>query len=179
MTMSISHYQLDTRDLSVMQDFYTRVLGFVVTDSGVFGEQRRKLVFMSLNPGEHHQLVLTETDGGKIAAGAVNHLAFRVADLAALRAYHGAVDGYGDLPIETISHGNTWSFYFRDPEGNRVEIFTGTPWHVAQPCRFDIDLSMPDEELTAWTLERVTEMADFKPIDEFYGGLGKRLEGSR
>lgn len=178
MSMSLSHYQLYVRDLRAMQDFYTGTLGFVVTDAGVVGDGT-KLVFMSLNPGEHHQLVMTETDGGEIAAGAVDHLAFRVDDLAALRAYRGAVDGHGGLTIETISHGNTWSIYFRDPEGNRIEIFTATPWHVAQPCRFDIDLSLPDEELTAWTLEKVAGMADFQPAGDFRANLGQRLENSR
>ena len=32
-----------------------------------------------------------------------------------------------------MSHGNTLSIYFNDPEGNGLEVFWDTPWHVAQP----------------------------------------------
>ena len=40
-----------------------------------------------------------------------------------------------------MDHGNAWSLYFRDPEGNRLEVFCDTQWYVEQPCLEDLDLS--------------------------------------
>lgn len=28
------------------------------------------------------------------------------------------------------NHGNAWSIYFADPEGNRIELYTPSPWYV-------------------------------------------------
>ena len=43
-----------------MQDFYTRVLGFTVTDGGELetAEGSMTIVFLSRDPREHHQIVL-------------------------------------------------------------------------------------------------------------------------
>ena len=85
------------------------------------------------------------------------------------------LQGYGDLAVETVSHGTSWSVYFRDPEGNRLELFVDTPWHVAQPLRFPIDLSMPDNELIAWTKERNSGLPDFQSAVKWFDALEGRL----
>jgi catechol-2,3-dioxygenase len=171
MTIALSHFEIRTRDLPRMEAFYTATLGFVVTDRSAEG----KMVFLSANPGEHHQIVLAQAAEGDFASGSLDHLAFRVADLAALRRRHEALLGYGDLPVETVSHGTSWSVYFRDPEGNRLELFVDTPWHVAQPLRFPIDLSMPDEALVAWTEQQISGHADFQAAADWVEALEARL----
>ena len=40
----------------------------------------------------------------------------------------------------------TRCLYLRDPEGNRVEVFIDTPWHVTQPYREPMDLSLPTKK---------------------------------
>ena len=176
MTLSLSHFEIKARDLARLEDFYTRILGFVVTDRSP--ENAHGMIFLSLNPGEHHQIVLAEAGGGDFSAGSLDHLAFRVKDLGALRGYHASLLRYGGLPVDTVSHGTSWSVYFRDPEGNRMELFAATPWHVAQPVRFAIDLSLPDKELIAWTKDRIAAMTDFQPAKPWLAGLAKRLRGS-
>jgi catechol 2,3-dioxygenase len=42
--------------------------------------------------------------------------------------------------IEQKDHGNAWSFYVADPEGNRLELYCPTPWHVSQPTWWSLDL---------------------------------------
>ena len=32
-----------------------------------------------------------------------------------------------------IDHGNAWSIYFPDPEGNTIECYLDSPWQVSQP----------------------------------------------
>jgi hypothetical protein len=103
-----------------------------------------------------------------------------VEDLGALRGYDKAIRGYGGLPVDAVSHGTSWSVYFRDPEGNRLELFADTPWHVAQPVRFAIDLSLPDAELIPWTKAKIAKLADFQPAEQWFKGLAKRLpDGGR
>ena len=55
MTLSaqLTHFGVHTTDLDRMVDFYTRVMGFVVSDSGTGGSGAR-IAFMTQNPECHH-----------------------------------------------------------------------------------------------------------------------------
>src|SRR5205085_12324938 len=66
-------------------------------------------------------------------------------DLGALRAMHGRLQGEDVTHVAPIWHGNALSVYFRDPEGNRLEIFLDTPWYVRQPQRIPMDLRLPED----------------------------------
>jgi len=173
MPVSLSHLEIKVHDLPEMEDFYTRVLGFIVTDRSEHGDHQ--MIFLSCDPGEHHQIVLAAADTGDSADGSLDHLAFRVEDLKSLRVLYGALELYGGLEVETVSHGTTWSVYCRDPEGNRVELFVDTPWHVAQPLRFSIDLSQPDDALIAWTEEKISSLTDFQPAERWLEDHRQRL----
>ncbi len=173
MPVSLSHFEIKVRDLPKMEEFYTRVLGFLVTDRSPPGGHQ--MVFLSVNADEHHQIVLAQSDGGDFAAGSLDHMAFRVDDLRSLRELHAALNSHGGLPAETVSHGTAWSVYFRDPEGNRIEFFVDTPWHVAQPVRFPIDLSLPNDELIAATEERIRTLVDFQPAERWFDAHRQRV----
>ena len=58
--LSFSHFGFFVRDIPGMEDFYTRVLGFAVTDRGELDTPRGRvsLVFMTRDPKDHHQIVL-------------------------------------------------------------------------------------------------------------------------
>jgi catechol 2,3-dioxygenase-like lactoylglutathione lyase family enzyme len=56
--VAFSHVGLRVTDLAHMEDFYTRVVGLLVTDRGTLRDDGPTLVFLSRNPDEHHQLVL-------------------------------------------------------------------------------------------------------------------------
>lgn len=167
--IALSHFELKVRDLGVMEDFYTRALGFVVTD------RSESMIFLSAHPGEHHQLVLGRAADGDFRSGSLDHLAFRVGNLSALKARHADLAAIGDVEMEGVSHGNAWSIYLRDPEGNRLEIFTDTPWHVAQPVRFAVDLAMAEDDLIAWTEAKVSVMPGYRPLGEWQGDHKKAL----
>ncbi|WP_418317230.1 VOC family protein [Piscinibacter sakaiensis] len=164
--MALSHFELYVRDVASMERFYTDELGFVVTDRGA-GEAA--MVFLSRHPDEHHQIVLNPRPSAPAIESPVDHLSFRVASLAGLRQFRDALAARGTA-VDAVSHGTSWSIYFRDPEGNRLEIFVDTPWHVPQPCRFDIDLALSDEQLLATTLARVAEMPGFCDIAQWRKG---------
>ena len=147
-SLTLSHVGIFVTDIQRMVDFYTRFLGFVVSDRGPRPDG--EIVFMTRDPDEHHQIVFANVPSEK-ARTVVQQLSFKVESLATLKGYHRRL---ADAPIihegpnlGCVSHGNAVSKYFRDPAGNRVEIFFDTPWYVNQPMRITIDLALPDEQL--------------------------------
>ncbi len=162
--LSLSHFELYVHDVAKMERFYTASLGFVVTDRGV-GEGA--LVFLSRNPDEHHQLVLNPRPSVRAATSPLDHISFRVASLSDLRRFRDALAGSG-AQVDPVSHGTSWSIYFRDPEGHRLEIFVDTPWYVHQPCKFKIDLGLSDEGLLAFTKDKVVNMPGYSDMQDWH-----------
>ncbi len=156
-SLSLSHLELCVKNVARMEQFYTEVLGFVATDRGK-GDQA--MVFLSKSPDEHHQIVLSP--GGDGRSGALDHIALRVETLDSLRRVFEILKRRDDVSFETVSHGTTWSIYMNDPEGNRVEVFADTPWHVDQPVRFVIDLNLSDEELFRRTEDAIRTRPGFQ-----------------
>ncbi len=171
--LTLSHLELRVADVSKMERFYTEVLGFVSTDRD---NGDNAMVFLSKSPDEHHQIVLNPGGEGAGSLGALDHIALRVESLKALRKIYGALKAQNDVSYETVSHGTTWSIYMRDPEGNRVEVFTDTPWHVAQPVRFAIDLDLTDEELVRRTEDAIRTRPGFGPVDAWKKAHRSRFE---
>ena len=89
MTLSaqLTHFGVHTTDLDRMVEFYTRVMGFVISD-----------------------------------------------------------------------HGNAWALYFKDPEGNPVELYVDSPFYTPQPCG-ELDLDQPNDEI----LRRTEAMCRSRP----------------
>jgi catechol-2,3-dioxygenase len=162
-SLLLSHLELYVSDIKRVEQFYTRCLGFVVTDRGDGDEG---MVFLSRNPTEHHQLVLNPQPTRPASKSPVDHISFRVQSLSNLRRFYLSISE-AQLPFESVSHGTTWSLYLRDPEDNRIEIFTDTPWYVHQPCKFKIDLQLSDEELHALTKSKISELPGFCPIEDW------------
>ena len=44
----------------------------------------------------------------------------------------------GVTEVVPVTHGNSVSLYFRDPEGNRIECYLDSPWYCAQPQRMEV-----------------------------------------
>ncbi len=147
-SLVFSHMGFYVRDLDRMARFYKEVMGFFQTDSGDLGPVQ--LVFLSRDPSEHHQIVLASGRPVDQNYSVINQMSLRVPDLATLREMQRRVSaepGVTDLVCAT--HGNAVSIYFRDPEGNRLEVFVDTPWYCEQPLREPIDLSQSDEAVWA------------------------------
>jgi catechol-2,3-dioxygenase len=166
-------------DVARMQDFYTRVLGFVVTDRGVLetADGPLTLVFLSRDPREHHQIVLASGRPAQLEFNAINQISFRLHDLAGLREMHLRLQHEPVSHIAPICHGNALSVYFRDPEGNRMELFIDTPWYVRQPQRIPMDMKLPDSELWAWAEAEARKQPDFKPVEQWRAQIEKRMGG--
>ena len=173
-SISFSHMGMFVADLARMEDFYTRVLGFSATDRGVLGST--SLVFLSRNPREHHQIVLASGRPAEVKFNPINQISFRVPDLAALRRMHEILQDESVPDLAPITHGNALSIYFRDPEGNRLELYIDTPWYVEQPVRVPLDMSMPDRELWAWVEADARKRPGFRPAEEWRAEVARRMK---
>ena len=172
----LTHIGLYVEDMDAMVAFYTGLVGMVVTDHGEL--TGRQLTFLSRRPEEHHQLVLVS---GRRADGDVrllSQISFRLADddLGALRWFHRRALELGAGGMEARNHGNSWSIYFDDPEGNRVELYTATPWYVSQPWRVELDLTDSDELIHETTRGLIEQSGRaWAPLDSWKQDFADRL----
>ena len=112
----LSHVGLYVRDVPKMIDFYTQVLGFVVSD----GAEDGRITFLSRNPSDHHQVVLVRGRQTEDEIPMVQQVSFNVGTLPQVQKAFRKVRDAGCEGIRPICHGNAWSVYFQDPEGNPV-----------------------------------------------------------
>ncbi len=172
-----SHVGIHVTDLRPMVEFYTRFLGFTLTDRGPLDTPPGpiELAFLSRDPDEHHQVVLVTGRPADAGFNTVNQISFRVDGLRALRAMHARLAGEPVTDVQAVSHGNALSVYFRDPEGNRIELFIDTPWYVSQPLRIPMDLSLSDDALWKWVEETARPLPGFKPREEWRREMTARM----
>ena len=136
----LAHVGIYAHDKPKLEHFYSTVLGLVVTDSGK-ARSGMELTFLSANPGNHHQLVLVSGRPDTPGFNPINQISFMVDSLADLRVVHRRALDNGATDMRVTSHGNAWSCYFKDPEGNTLEAYVATPFHVPQPHGEPLDLS--------------------------------------
>jgi catechol-2,3-dioxygenase len=174
---AFSHMGMFVADLARMRDFYTRVLGFTVTDSGELETPRGKLqfVFLSRNPAEHHQIVLATGKPADLPFNPINQISFRMAEFSGLREMYRRVVAEKVKELYPASHGNALSVYFHDPEGNRIELFVDTPWYVQQPLRIPMDMNLSDDELWKWAEAEARKQPGFKPVAEWRAEMARRM----
>jgi len=172
-----SHMGMFVADLARMRDFYTRVLGFTVTDEGEIEMHGKPIgfVFLSRDPRDHHQIVLATGRPGQLPFNPINQISFRMAEFSGLREMYHRVVGEKVKELYPVSHGNALSVYFHDPEGNRIELFVDTPWYVKQPLRVPMDMRLSDNELWAWAEREASKMPGFKPVEEWRSEVSRRM----
>lgn len=156
----LGHAVLMVADLARSLEFYTRVLGFKVSDVYPPTMVPGGMVFLRFN-ADHHGVALVGRSGEAAVgspAGArdLHHLAFEVATLdEVLRARdhlerHGvAIDFEGRRRA-----GAQIAVEFRDPDGHRLEIYWGldqVPWNGAS--------RPPEEWVEAHSLEAALDHA--------------------
>ena len=143
----LAHMGIFVRDREKMVKFYTDVLGLMVTDEGRGARRRMHLTFMSADPDEHHQVVLVTGRPEDSGFNPINQVSFLVESLGQLREVHQRALDRGATAMRTVSHGNAWSIYFLDPEGNALEAYLHTPFYVPQPHGEPLDLEKSDDEI--------------------------------
>lgn len=178
MKLRWSHAVLLVRNMDEMLDFYTNVLGFQITDRGSFpGPNESEIVFMSQVDTDHHQLAFVDGKRDENSPNSVHHFAFRVDSLDDVKRMDArlAEDGRVENRLP-LTHGNAWSIYFSDPEGNGIEIFCDTPWHVRQPQGAVWDREKTNDEILGETRRSFESKPAFGPIEDFYRARTKELK---
>lgn len=170
---SLTHLGFYVTDMPTMVAFYTGQLGMVVTDSGEGAGAA--WTFLSGDPAEHHQIVLaTGRPAGSFQL--LNQVSFRLPDLEGLRTYHRHLSGTGANGLEAVTHGNSWSVYFLDPEGNRIELYCSSPWYVSQPMRIHVDMGQSVDTLMAETDALTRDDPSRRPLADWSDEIREMLE---
>lgn len=173
-SLVFSHMGFYVRDLERMARFYRDVLCFTETDRGDLGAVQ--LVFLSRDPAEHHQLVLATGRPTDLTFSVINQISFRVPDIATLRFVRDRVTADADVSdLLCATHGNAVSIYFRDPEGNRLEVFVDTPWYCEQPLREPISLDQPDDAILARAEAIARSRPQFQPRAQWQAEMVRRM----
>jgi catechol-2,3-dioxygenase len=142
----LGHTGLWVNDLAKMKDFYTRVLGLVVTDE----DEEQGMVFLSSRPeAEHHELVLAHGRVGGPEVKVTHQISWRVNSLEDVLVFHERFKQEGIPVQQEVTHGNAVGIYFFDPEGNRNEVYWPTGRDVRQPFRKTLNLDQPAEQVLA------------------------------
>lgn len=116
--LQIRHFGLRTRDVDRAIDWYARAFGAQVRFRNQFA------AFMSFDD-EHHRMVIWddgETEDKPAAAAGVDHIGFMCSDPHQLAEHYERLRGLGIKPAMSVNHHFTSSIYYRDPDGNEVEI---------------------------------------------------------
>jgi len=177
-----SHLGLVVSDIEMMEDFYTRVVGFEKTDSGT-ASQGITMTFMTLDPSEHHQVFLVEGKPDDLPSNklipdgppVLHHLSFRLDSLSDLQKMYKRLKPEVKDDPRTVTHGVCWAMYAKDPEGNAIEFFADTPWYVHQPFLKPMDFNIDSDTLFAETEALLRNAPGFQPLDDFHKNLEKRI----
>jgi len=172
-SLTLSHVGIFVTDIERMVDFYTRFLGFVVSDRGPRPDG--EIVFMTRDPNEHHQFVMASGRPAELPFNPVNQLSFRVDSLDTLRKLARALKKEPVEELGPVTHGNALSVYFHDPEKNRVELLIDTPWYVPQPYRIPVDIMQADADLWASIEKQVRATPGFKPREEWAADIQRKI----
>lgn len=171
----LCHIGLYAFDLDKMVDFYSRVIGLVVTDRG-HSTRGFDIAFLSRDPAEHHQLAIATGRPKEAVHTTVNQISFRVPSLEALQEYYPWLLKQGVKKLDPRNHGNAWSIYFSDPEDNRVELYTSSPWHVSQPFGEPLDLTEAADVIRAKTEAMVKQDPTCMPMEAWAAQMRKKME---
>lgn len=171
----LEHFGINVIDIDRMEEFYCSTFGFTASDRGVRFNGTR-IVFLTKSPNDHHQFVLIDGRPPQVDYNNINQISFAFADLAALRNAYRQLTDAGVTDIMQINHGNAWSLYTKDPEGNPLELFVDSPWHTPQPCRGDLDILQPNDVILAQTEEMCRSRPGFATRADWSREMAKVLQ---
>lgn len=104
-----------------MVDFYQMIFNGEITN---VHEKKAKLTFITYDDHDHRVVIIKRPGWGTKPEHAVglSHLAFAYSSLGELLFIYKTLKAAGHpAPHWTVNHGNSTSFYYRDPDGNQVE----------------------------------------------------------
>jgi catechol-2,3-dioxygenase len=139
--IGLGHVGMYARNPAVLAEFYRDIMDMQIIGGSNGSHPLGPTAFLSSRPEEEsHEIAIFSNP-------ALAHRAFKVGSLAALKRFYDKIVGRG-IPIEfEFFHGISVAFYFRDPEGNLIEVYWRTGLEHPQPSAQAIDLTRTEEEL--------------------------------
>jgi phospholipase/carboxylesterase len=121
--VSLGHVQLKVRNLERAIRFYIRFLGLHLVE-----RTGNAYAFLAAN-GSHHELALQNIGAAGHLPGAESIgmavLGFQVADQKTFaQVYKQLITA--NIPVTTTDHQVRWAVYFKDPDGNDIEVYCDT-----------------------------------------------------
>lgn len=116
--VKLAHIVLATSQFAEMVAWYKSVLNAKATF------ENEMLAFLTYDD-EHHRIAIANVPGlaDRVPGTAgIEHFAFTYRSLDDLLATYVRLTEAGIDPVWTINHGPTMSFYYQDPDSNRVEL---------------------------------------------------------
>jgi catechol 2,3-dioxygenase len=130
MPLVIGHVHLKVRDLNRAIEFYTKILGLSVS------ERVSHYAFLTFG-NMHHNVALNEVglnaELPKARAVGLYHFAIEVPTISEFKAFYHRLKE-ANVEIRPVDHYISKALYFRDPDGNGIEIYVDTR---AQNARYD------------------------------------------
>jgi len=118
--IQIAHFVLKTYDVPRMRDWYCAVL-----NARVAFEKLPQASLITFDQ-EHHRLGIVGLPGEPVAldprAPGLLHMAFTYSTIRELLEVYARLRDQGIMPMFTVNHGPTVSFYYEDPDGNTSEL---------------------------------------------------------
>lgn len=114
----LAHLVMRVQNLQRSRDWYMQLL------QAWPAFENEMLCFLAYDD-EHHRLGLLAPPNlqpPQDNAGGLEHVAFTYSTLAALLATYRRLKAVNVVPYWSINHGPTISMYYKDPDGNRVEL---------------------------------------------------------
>jgi len=124
----MGHVAISTGRLDAMLDFYCKLLEAQIA----FRDQHMGFITYD---DEHHRLALVCPPGlsdRPPGCYGLDHLSFSYHDLGELLATYRRLKALGIEPFWSINHGPSMSCYYKDPDGNKVELMIDTFNGVAE-----------------------------------------------
>lgn len=159
----LGHVGIHAYDIDKERAFYRDVLGLQVTDE----DPALGMVFLSARPDEeHHEFLIC---GGRNVedrdAFLLQQVSFRCNSLEDVIGYYRRFQENDVVFDMIVSHGNAVGIYFRDPEGNRCEVYWNTGLKARQPYLEMVNLEESPEEIMRKIRASVAEHGETGIVD--------------
>jgi catechol 2,3-dioxygenase len=127
---TLFHFGVETRHLERMIDWYAKVVGMVTiySTSNIRGsEDGMSAAFVSNDKANHRMAIISlpqlQEDSDKKTHVKLQHVAFEYSAIDHLLNSYTRIKEIGIKPVVTTDHGPTIAFYYKDLDGNSVELF--------------------------------------------------------
>ena len=127
---TLHHIGVETRRLERMIDWYAKVVGMMTiysTSNTRGSEDGMSAAFVSNDKANHRMAIISlpqlQEDTDKKTHVKLQHVAFEYSAIDDLLNSYTRNKEIGIEPVVTTDHGPTIAFYYKDPDGNSVELF--------------------------------------------------------